>query len=166
MSDQPYVSEFLAVIRHPVHEADKENTFHATITTWRPNLLGENKPNVEGPFTPADLVKMGYDLPTILGEVLSAALLERDAALATAATERSKRVKAEEERADAVLARDEAVKKVSLVTSKANAAIAEAQELTKRAQAETASAIQSAASRENVLRAELIEARKTTPNKA
>lgn len=84
MSTEPYVSEFLACIRHPVHEPDRESTFHATITRWQPDLGGAMKPHAFGPVTPQRALELGFNLDKIIGDALAAAVLDKDVAVARA----------------------------------------------------------------------------------
>lgn len=128
----PYVSEFCACIRHPVHEAGKESTFHVVITKWEQDLSGEYKPRAFGPVTPEDALKFGFDLPAILGEISSAAIRERDEAIKRADETQARLVKlsgdrsnAIQERADAIKERDEAKALVQQLQTSAQAMLVE-----------------------------------------
>lgn len=110
MPTTPYVSEFVACIRHPDHEAGKESTFHVVITRWLPDLDGVYKPHVYGPVEPSQAAKHGFDLPAILGEVAAAAIRDREAAIKESELSRERMIKAMEDRTTAVKERDDAVK--------------------------------------------------------
>lgn len=84
MSSEPYVSEFLACIRHPDHEKGQESTFHVALTAWRPNLAGDVKPERAEALTPEKAEALGFPLERIIGEVTTAALRDRDAAISRA----------------------------------------------------------------------------------
>jgi hypothetical protein len=124
MSTQPYVSEFLACIRHPVHEAGQESTFHVVITQWLPDITGTHKPYPYGPVTPQRAVELGFDMPKIIGEALAAAVLDRDSAIARADKAEEERDAAKEAAAKTIkIAQDEiaALRKAAQVDEKAPA---------------------------------------------
>lgn len=98
-----YISEFVAAIRHPEHEAGQESTFHVVITQWVPNPVGEIRPQVFGPVTPDVAEKAGFSLDQIIGEVTAAALRDRAKATQDLA-ETQRRLEAVEAERDAAKA--------------------------------------------------------------